>query len=676
MSTKAATELFKRFLLFARKKLAKTNKEGIMKIPNDEQAKALANETIAKFTTYKVPPSSLNTADDIAMIDNQINNIEQNKLVNEIKKNLTPKKDNVIDITDKMPNPFENLEAAKKAGNFKGIANQVLRDPDIAREFMLSKKFPTTVASGEDAIPIARRAKFDEEIPYKPLPDEEYTVEKIVKDFKKVGATDKDIQTILTSGQAGQIPYVMSNYGLSFKDVLNTIKRGDNLIEGIGKEISPKTLKEELMKTDNPFSELVKTTEKGPKTIAERRAEAEALLKKEKAISESENVVPLKPKDFASGGRAEYFTGGLINLIKAASKVSPLQAYKNYIKSVKTRAQKGDVKSLAPELGAVAGGGIFVNRRMSDILENMKNQDMENNLENFKKELNEDPFYKKYPDIKDKVLENYIETMFGEKKADGGRAGFKSGSYLFEGAKKLGRKYKGSTLEAILENPKLLGTELGYEGLAEILRLFGFKEGGRIGYKDGPDQPSRRKFLKIAGGLAALPIIGKFFKPAKIASKAAPVIKKTISSTPSYFFDLVNKIKILGDEGKSISPRTKTTVYKNYELEEDLTTGDIVIVKQKGDPDFAYEEEVLSFRKGQADETTKGKTPPDEYEEFTVRPDGDGKMKDVEDGIEPEGIKEIMEELDVGGGNLDDLTLNEIKRGKLASGGIARMLGE
>ena len=36
-------------------------------------------------------------------------------------------------------------------------------------------------------------------------------------------------------------------------------------------------------------------------------------------------------------------------------------------------------------------------------------------------------------------------------------------------------------------------------------------EGGRIGYKDGPDQPGRRKFMKIMGGLAALPIVGKFF---------------------------------------------------------------------------------------------------------------------------------------------------------------------
>jgi len=617
MSTKAATELFNRFLIFARKKLAKTDKEGIMRVPNDEQAKALANETIAKFTTYKVPPSALNTADDIAMFDNQITSIENTKLINEIKKNLTPKKDNVIDITDQMPSPFENLEAAKKTGNFKGIANQVLKDPDIAREFMLSKKFPTRTAEGEEAIPLAMKAKFDEEIPYKKLPDEDYSVDKLVKDFKKSGATDKDIQTILTSGQAGQIPYVMSNYGLSVKDVLNTIKRGDNLIEGIGKEISPKTLKEELMKTDNPFSELVKTTEKGPKTIAERRAEAEALLKKEKLISESENVVPLKPKDFATGGRAEYFTGGLINLIKAASKVSPLQAYKNYIKNVKTRAQKGDVKSLAPELGAVAGGGIFVNRRMSDILENMKNQDMENNLENFKKELNEDPFYKKYPDIKDKVLENYIETMFGEKKADG----------------------------------------------------------GRIGLKDGMD---RRKFMKIMGGLATLPFVGKFFKGAKTAAPMAEKAAEIASGAPPYFFNLVDRIRALGTKYAGSKERSEFYRYKDYEMDIDLDTGAIDIKKTKeamipgGDEAGVAEEVIMTYKPGMADETTKGKKVVDEYDEYTARPDIDGKMKDVEDGVPDEVVKDgsISKE------ELEQEIIDQLARDKKTSGGIAMMLGE
>ena len=70
---------------------------------------------------------------------------------------------------------------------------------------------------------------------------------------------------------------------------------------------------------------------------------------------------------------------------------------------------------------------------------------------------------------------------------------FRRGGYLASGFKKLGQKYKGSTLEAILENPKLVGTELGYEGLAEILRLIGMKDGGIAslpGVKSGPPPES------------------------------------------------------------------------------------------------------------------------------------------------------------------------------------------
>ena len=60
-------------------------------------------------------------------------------------------------------------------------------------------------------------------------------------------------------------------------------------------------------------------------------------------------------------------------------------------------------------------------------------------------------------------------------------------------------------------------------------------DGGRIGLKDGMD---RRTFLKIMGGLASIPIVGKFFKGAKVASKAAPVVMEsaTRSEPPTYFF--------------------------------------------------------------------------------------------------------------------------------------------
>ena len=62
----------------------------------------------------------------------------------------------------------KNIAAATEKGDFKGIKNQLLRDPDIAREFAMMKKFPfrrdENVRSGEDAIPLARKAKFDEEM--------------------------------------------------------------------------------------------------------------------------------------------------------------------------------------------------------------------------------------------------------------------------------------------------------------------------------------------------------------------------------------------------------------------------------------------------------------------------------------------------------------------------------
>ena len=52
----------------------------------------------------------------------------------------------------------------------------------------------------------------------------------------------------------------------------------------------------------------------------------------------------------------------------------------------------------------------------------MMTEDKEVNYELFKQELENDPFYKNYPDLKDKILNNYVEKEFGNKKAFGGLA--------------------------------------------------------------------------------------------------------------------------------------------------------------------------------------------------------------------------------------------------------------
>ena len=99
------------------------------------------------------------------------------------------------------------------------------------------------------------------------------------------------------------------------------------------------------------------------------------------------------------------------------------------------------------------------------------------------KNLTQEQSKKILQDTEDHIFQRDIPE---EDFATGGRAGFKGG-YLASGAKQLGKKYKGSTLSAILENPKLLGAELGHDGIMEVMRLLPslFATGGRAGYKSG-----------------------------------------------------------------------------------------------------------------------------------------------------------------------------------------------
>ncbi len=134
-------------------------------------------------------------------------------------------------------------------------------------------------------------------------------------------------------------------------------------------------------------------------------------------------------------------------------------------------------------------------------------------------------------------------------------------------------------------------------------------DGGRIGLKDGMN---RRTFLKLLGGLASIPIIGKIVKPLKTVKgvKNVPIIKTdNVPGKPEWFDQLVNKVIIEGDDvtkklatvereivhTKKINDTDEVTVY------QDLNT-DSVRVEYKS-PDNMMEEPVdLSYKR----------TPPDE----------------------------------------------------------------
>ena len=156
---------------------------------------------------------------------------------------------------------------------------------------------------------------------------------------------------------------------------------------------------------------------------------------------------------------------------------------------------------------------------------------------------------------------------------------------------------------------------------------------------------ARRKFMKTVGSLGAgigalkTGLLG-------FGEKAAPVVEKaveTVQETPQYFFDLVAKIKMFGKEGTPLSERMNVTNYKNFELTEDITTGDMRITKQVGDPEVNYKEEVMEYNKG-GNPMEEGITK-ESYDEATLYPDMDGKMKDIEDGIDESSIQEIIEEV-------------------------------
>ena len=152
------------------------------------------------------------------------------------------------------------------------------------------------------------------------------------------------------------------------------------VIEGGKKEGIEQLLKEgKITKGTAP-----KTTKKKPAVDPELQ-KSEDLKKEFKDFEERTEIKDLddEPDGLAMGGIAKTRIGMNVGgrLLKFLSENSPFQAYKKYIKSVKRRAQT-EPEKLAPELGAVAAGGIFTNRRMKDILE-------QGNLEQKERFLNE-----------------------------------------------------------------------------------------------------------------------------------------------------------------------------------------------------------------------------------------------------------------------------------------------
>ena len=264
----------------------------------------------------------------------------------------------------------------------------------------------------------------------------------------------------------------------------------------------------------------------------------------------------------ATGGRAGFSKGsGLKTLFDFLNKKSPMKAYTDYLNSIKTRMKAGKEAEVAGEVIPIAAGGALITNQLKKKLKAMN----EEQKKEFKKDM--------------------------EKKANGGRAGYADGTgapsikYDFDKEQEpMGPTFETNDPEEALKEivKRMINVEPAKIPLSENMQLmfdldraqiggqkdigggelsFGINKGFgrddtgmgfnfRKKFKDGSDM-NRRSFLKILGGLASIPILGKFLKPVKTAKgiKSVPIIKTdNVPGKPEWFDALVNKVILEGDD--------------------------------------------------------------------------------------------------------------------------------
>ena len=256
------------------------------------------------------------------------------------------------------------------------------------------------------------------------------------------------------------------------------------------------------------------------------------------------------PGKYAEGGRAGYLKGGLL-------RTGIMEALDQFILKGKNPGDyainMGDVRKLFQNLDEKFAGKITSKESIDDIITRFRDtrkldlsksikEFLNNRIKQYKSGLENIKKYGQSGSIEEvgdhaeelryliketrkdiDAIDKYELTQQSKKAtkhAEGGIVGLKNGGLL--------EKYK----EYAPKGPWTRGLtdmEITYELynlLAPYMSLF-FKEGGRVGFKEGKGM-TRRAFLKLLGGAAALPIVGKYFKLAKPAAKVMDDIKITL----------------------------------------------------------------------------------------------------------------------------------------------------
>jgi len=177
------------------------------------------------------------------------------------------------------------------------------------------------------------------------------------------------------------------------------------------------------------------------------------------------------------------------------------------------------------------------------------------------------------------------------------------------------------------------GRASSFEGLKDLMlgKRFQPQEISRDFLAEGgpPDDPSKRKFMKIMGALATVPVIGKYFS---LAKPLAPAVSRAVDGVPDFIFDLVAKVKAKAvEKGMKYFTGNKADEFADvYQADNYVVTeqGNKTIIREVDqDGDMLYKENQIEI---EVDPETGGVT----YNEASARPDAEGKLKDVEEFID------------------------------------------
>ena len=164
--------------------------------------------------------------------------------------------------------------------------------------------------------------------------------------------------------------------------------------------------------------------------------------------------------------------------------------------------------------------------------------------------------------------------------------------------------------------------------------------GGRVGYADGPDDPSKRKFIKLGAGLMSLPIIGKYLKfAAPVAEKSVEIIRRGADGIPDFILDLIAKVKLKAEEkGMKYFTGNRSDEFADvYQADDFVVTqqGNKTTLKKRNQEGDMLEKDMEM--EIETDPETGGIT----YKEATARPDAEGKLKDVEEFIDDIDLEDM-----------------------------------